>query len=138
LLSVTADTNIYVSAFEFGGQPRNFLDLARAGIFRLDISGAIKQEVLRVLGERLRYSSDALREVEVKLDSIAGLVIPTKTLDVIKADPPDNRILECAVAAKSDFIVSGDAHHVLPLVSYNGIPIVKVAAFLELLKREQA
>jgi predicted nucleic acid-binding protein len=47
LASVTADTNIYISGLEFGGQPRNFLDLARAGIFRLDISDAIKQEVLR-------------------------------------------------------------------------------------------
>jgi uncharacterized protein len=60
-------------------------------------------------------------------------VAPTETIDVVKADPPDNRILECAAVAKSDFIVSGDMRHVLPLGQYQGIPIVKVAAFLEAL-----
>jgi putative PIN family toxin of toxin-antitoxin system len=102
LASVTADTNIYISGLEFGGQPRNFLDLARAGIFRLDISDAIKQEVLRVLCEKFKYSSEALLDVEVKLDSITHHVTPRQTLDVIEADPSDNRILECAVAAESD------------------------------------
>lgn len=52
-------------------------------------------------------------------------------LDVIEADPSDNRVLECAVAARSDFIVSGDARHVLSLGSHEGIPIIKVGDFLE-------
>jgi len=33
-------------------------------------------------------------------------VISTETLSVIEEDPDDNRIVECAIAAKSDFIVS--------------------------------
>ena len=36
--SATADTNIYISALHFGGLPLRFLDLARAGAIRLDIS----------------------------------------------------------------------------------------------------
>jgi predicted nucleic acid-binding protein len=50
-------------------------------------------------------------------------------LDVVKADPDDNRIPECAVAAGSDVIVTGDAH-LLQLGAYLGIKIMKVAAFL--------
>jgi predicted nucleic acid-binding protein len=57
-------------------------------------------------------------------------VTPTQTLDIIQVDPPDNRILECAAAAKSDYIVTGDKRHILPLGTYAGIPIVKVADFL--------
>jgi predicted nucleic acid-binding protein len=34
-------------------------------------------------------------------------VQPGVRLDVVKEDPPDNRILECAVNAGSDFIVTG-------------------------------
>ena len=55
---------------------------------------------------------------------------------MIQADPPDNRILECAVTAKSNFIVSGDFRHVLPLGQYEGIPIVKVADFMEILQKQ--
>jgi predicted nucleic acid-binding protein len=50
----------------------------------------------------------------------------TETLDAVKADPDDNRILECAVAAWSDVIVTGDAH-LLQLGAYRVIKIMKVA-----------
>lgn len=134
MLSVTADTNIYVSAYQFGGLPRRFTDLAAAGEFRLDISEEIVSETVAVLRDKFRWSAEALQALQDDLRSYTQRVVPTETLDVIKADPPDNRILECAAAAKSDFIVSGDVRHVLPLGQYQGIPIVKVAAFMEALQ----
>ena len=39
---------------------------------------------------------------------MARTVRPAVQIDVVKEDPPDNRILECAVAAGSEFIVTGD------------------------------
>jgi uncharacterized protein len=129
--SATADTNIYISGLHWGGPPRRFLDLARAGVFRLDISEPIKSELLRVLREDFAYPEDALRDVQERIERITHPVTPTETLDIIKADPSDNRILECAAAAKSDYIVTGDKRHILPLGSYGGIPIVKVADFLK-------
>jgi putative PIN family toxin of toxin-antitoxin system len=135
--SVTADTNIYISGLEFGGLPERFLDLARDGAFRLDISESIKREVLRVLREKFQYPTEALLATEVQIDRITNHVRPTRYVDVIKTDPSDNRILECAVAAKSDFIVSGDTRHVLPVGSYEGIPIVKLADFMERLRHPQ-
>lgn len=134
MLSVTADTNIYVSAYQFGGLPRRFIDLAAAGEFRLDISEAILSEILAVLRDKFKWSAEALQALQDDLRSYTQRVAPTETLDVIKADPPDNRILECAAAAKSDFIVSGDIRHVLTLGQYQGIPIVKVATFLDALQ----
>ncbi len=133
MLSVTADTNFYVSAYQFGGLPRRVIDLAAAGEFRLDISEEILSEIVAVLRDKFRWSAEALQALQDDLRSYTQRVAPTETLDVIKADPPDNRILECAATAKSDFIVSGDARHVLPLGQYQGIPIVKVAALLEAL-----
>jgi hypothetical protein len=40
---------------------------------------------------------------EAKLRSIGNCVSPTETLTVVKNDPDDDRILECAVAANSDY-----------------------------------
>jgi len=134
--SVTADTNIYISGIHYGGVPRRFLDLARAGVFRLDISEPIKTEILRVLREDFAYPEDDLRDVLERIERMTHSVTPTETLDIIKADPPDNRILECAAAAKSDYIVTGDKKHILPLRSHGGIPIVKVADFLRQLQSE--
>lgn len=50
---------------------------------------------------------------------------------MIAHDPPDNRVLECAVSAGSDFIVTGDKD-LLRLKRYDGIRIVSVAEFLDI------
>jgi predicted nucleic acid-binding protein len=39
-------------------------------------------------------------------------------------------ILECALAAEADYIVSGDKRHLLPLRQFRGIPIVSPPDFL--------
>jgi predicted nucleic acid-binding protein len=49
---------------------------------------------------------------------------------VVKDDPSDNRIVECAVAAGSDVIVSGDKH-LLALGSFRGIEVMTVSDFLQ-------
>lgn len=134
--SATADTNIYISGLRFGGVPERFLDGAAAGDFRLDISDAILSETLGVLRKKFQWSEEALREAEEDIRSYTRHVTPTQTLDIIQADPADNRILECAAAAKSDYIVTGDTRHLLPLGSYGGISIVKVAEFMRLLQAE--
>jgi hypothetical protein len=56
-------------------------------------------------------------------------VSPTDRLDVVKADPTDNKILECAVAAGSEVIVSGD-RHLLGLGEFRSNPIMTVATCL--------
>ncbi len=48
MIGVTLDTNIYVSALEFGGVGARLLAMARAGLFRLDVSDAILDEVVTV------------------------------------------------------------------------------------------
>lgn len=49
-------------------------------------------------------------------------------------DESDNRILECAVAAKAEIIVSGD-RHLRDLGEFRGIRILSPAEFLATLKR---
>jgi uncharacterized protein len=70
-----------------------------------------------------------LAKAEAYMLRCARLVEPTEALDVVKSDPTDNRILECALAAGSDVIVSGDAHLLL-LESFRGIKIERPADFM--------
>jgi putative PIN family toxin of toxin-antitoxin system len=60
-------------------------------------------------------------------------VVPVVLLDVIKEDPPDNRFLECAVSAGSDYIITGDKD-LLRLGRHDSIRILNVSDFLDLLK----
>jgi putative PIN family toxin of toxin-antitoxin system len=133
--TVTADSNIWVSAFSYGGNPRRLIEMADAGEVRIDISQFIIDEVLRTLRVKFEWSAERLQEAADQMKAIAIRVAPSRTVDVLKEDPADNRILECAAEAKSEYLVTGDTG-LLRLGSFEGIPIVKVADFLEIVSRQ--
>jgi len=135
VLRVTADTNIYVSALHFGGKPERLLRLAEAGKIQLVISDHILMELEKTLrGEKFAWPEPELEKALRQLSRITERVSPTHTLDIITAKPSDNRILECAEAGHADYIVTGDTRHILPLGSFAGKPIMKVADFLQQLE----
>lgn len=116
---------------QFGGVPLQCLNAARTGAFRLAISEVIIAEVHGVLLEKFRWSEAMLDEAMASLRDFTQLVTPSQTLHVIAEDPDDDRVIECAVASGSQFIISGDKH-LLRLGLYENIRIVKVAEFLSL------
>lgn len=133
---VVADTNILVSALQFGGKPKQLLDLAADGQIDLVTSEAILAEALRVLRDKFSRAPDWLAEADQQLRVIARLVEPTERLQVIEADPTDDRTLECAVAAAADVLVSGDTH-LLSLGSFRGSLIQRVAEVLSGLQAQR-
>ena len=118
-----------MSGLNWYGKPHDLLNLARDGKIELAISDAILDEFSRILHHKLEWSDDRLNSMRAEVATFTKRVSSTETLDVVRADPDDNRILECAVAAGSDVIVTGDAH-LLQLGAYRGIKIMKVADFL--------
>jgi len=95
VILATADSNIYVSALQFGGIPREFLNAARAGSFKLAISNPIISEIRGVLLEKFRWSEDILDESVGALLDFAELVYPGESLRIVIEDPDDDRVLEC-------------------------------------------
>ena len=130
---VVADTNILVSALQFGGKPKQLLDLAVDGQIELAVSDAIIAEALRVLRDKFERTPEWLAEADRQIRVVARVVEPTESVTAIEADPTDDRILECAVAAEPEVIVSGD-RHLLDLKSFRGMPIRRVADFLRTLQ----
>jgi len=127
--TATVDSNVWVSAFHFRGKPRQLIELAEAAEAQIHISEHIIAEVLRVLRLKFHWSDEILAEANRQMREIAQLVTPDSTLEVIRDDPADNRILECAHSAGSDCIVTGD-NDLLRLGSFGNVPIVTVAEFL--------
>ena len=71
---------------------------------------------------------------ENRFANMANRVVPRQRLDIIKEDPDDNRILECAVEAKSDFIVSSDKD-LLRLGNYGNVRMVTAKEFMVMMVR---
>jgi putative PIN family toxin of toxin-antitoxin system len=82
-----------------------------------------------VLRDKFGWEGYRLHFAMLELRKFAHIVVPTQVLDVTR-DPDDNRILECAIAAGSDYIVTYD-QDLLRLGEYAGIKIVSAADFLQ-------
>ena len=67
-----------------------------------------------------------------KLINNSEIVEPSVKIDIIKDDPDDNKILECAIAGNVDCIVSNDKH-LLKLKEFKGIKILTPKEFLSLM-----
>lgn len=136
MLRVTADSNIYVSGLSFRqGNPARFLDLARRGKLRVAVSDAILDEVSDVLGRKFDWPEEDITETRRQIERFAEKVRPPVRLDVVKEDPDDNRILECASAAGSDYIVTGDKD-LLRLGRYDSIRILTISDFLGMVQAQ--
>lgn len=128
---VTLDSNIYVSAFEFGGICARLIGMARAGEFRVDVSEPIISEVITVLREDFQWEPYRLHDARQRMMALGNTVTPTQALEVVKDDPDDDRVLECALEARSDYIVTRDKD-LLRVKEYRGVSIVSPAQFLDL------
>lgn len=108
MITVIFDTNIFISAFEFGGVPRDAFLLASAGLFDVHTSKPLLDELSRVLRDRFEYSGEEVTEIRQRLERLCTVIEPTDRITVC-SDPDDNRVLECAVAAQAGSLLpSGD------------------------------
>ena len=132
MLRVTADTNVIISGLNFSGNPRHVLEMAEDGAIHLAVSDAILDEVERVLRrDKFGWPKEEIDKAIRQITRFTEHVEPKQRIDAVKEDPTDNRILECAAASGSDYLVSGDKH-LLKLGQYQGIKIVLPADFIQM------
>jgi putative PIN family toxin of toxin-antitoxin system len=132
-VKVVFDSNIYVSAFAVrGGVAERALDAAMEGAFQLALSRPIVAEVLGVLARKFARTPEELARLAVFMSSLGEFVFPSSHVEVL-SDSADNRILECALAARADIIVSGD-REMLALGRWKGMEVLSLRQFVDRLE----
>lgn len=127
------DTNVVVSGLNFPGNERLVLELAHRGRFELCLSPFILEEVAGVLSRKFGWAEDRVRRARRSLEKAATVLEPRRMPDVIEANEADNRILECAIEASADYLITGDRRHLLPLGQHRDVRIVNAPRFLSVL-----
>ena len=131
---IVCDTSTLVSGFLYDGNERRLLEKATEGMCLLFTSKEIFKEFSQVISRpRFKLTPTESSKITKTLERITELVEPDCVVSAIKADESDNRILEAALAADADYIVSGD-RHLLELKAYRGIKIVRTKQMLGLLE----
>jgi putative PIN family toxin of toxin-antitoxin system len=99
------------AALKPDGLQRTVLLLAITKPARLYVSEAIMAEYREVLARPKMNIRNGLRQQLLQLvKSHAHSVAPTRQLQVTR-DPDDNKFLECADAARADYLVTGNQRH---------------------------
>lgn len=118
-----------LSGLLWNGSPRQLLAAAEQGAIELLTSGALIAELRDVLrrpkcaNQLLKVGRSADRALD--LYSRAALLVDPVAVPRLAPDPDDDVVIGTAIAAKADFIVTGD-HALLSVLKYEGGRIVTV------------
>jgi putative PIN family toxin of toxin-antitoxin system len=102
------DSNVIVSGLGWSGAPARVIEAVLAGELVLVTSSPLLAELRRVLAypKLATVIPDGARLADL-IEMSSVVVEPPGVLAVVE-DESDNRVLEAAVAAGADYIVSGD------------------------------
>lgn len=83
----------------------------------------------RLLEQRFGWDPDRVGDAVAQLTRVAIVVEPGEVVQVVAADPADDRVLEARRAYDADVNVSGD-RHLLDLGAWSDIEIFSPAEFI--------
>ena len=137
MFRVVLDTNLVVSGALWLGKPGKVLDAALDGLFISVTSEPILAELNRVLSRdkfepKFRERGLTARDIVSRIRLSSELIDPLPIDDVPVRDPKDVMLVECAVAGKVDYLISGDKD-LLEITGFPAVTIISPSKFLEIL-----
>ncbi len=135
-MKITADTNVLISSTFWHGASDKVIEKVENKEVELFLSEATIEEFMGVINDKEIQSKISDKNLEMKrsvqkIISISNMVIPNEKVDIVKDDPDDNKIIECALEGKADFILTYDKH-LLKLKTPRNIKIITPEEFLKL------
>ena len=132
-MKITADTNFLVSATQWDNSVAHKLLIKLIEInAEVFTTKEILGEFSEVLQRDFKYSKEEADKIIKKILSFIILIEPKIKADVVKEDPDDNIIIECALESKSKYIITYD-RHLLKIKDYQGIEIIKPEEAMKIL-----
>lgn len=118
------DTNVLIAALITEGICSKLLHRARTGEFTLATCPFIMKELRRILLKKFRLADGEIASaMEPVTEAIDQIIDHTLKIKGVCRDADDDNILACAVAAKAEYLVTGDAD-LLSLKSYQDVRII--------------
>jgi len=143
MIRAVLDTNVLASGVLglTGGvtPPALLLHQWRAGRFGLIISNYIEEELRKTLAQpyfKGRIRSEDRELFLILLTKIAEHVAIRHRVTGVATHPEDDPILATALSGRADYLVTGDLRLQDRVPSFQGIPLVSAADFIDILNRE--
>ncbi len=132
-MRVVFDTNVLISATLWDGSvAQKLLFKLLQPSSRIFSSVEILSEYQKVLNRDFDYSGSEITYILEKILSFVTLIKPVAKVNVVKENPDDNKIIECALASSSEYVITYDKH-LLNLKEFQGIKIATPEEFLRVI-----
>ncbi len=131
-MRLVLDTNTLVSALLFSGTASRLVPLWQSRQVIALVSKSILEEYLRVLAyPKFGLGADEITAtIQEELLPFVETVRVRRHFSVVRRDPADDAFIDCAVAGRARYIITGD-QDLREIVSYRGVKILTVGEFLE-------
>ena len=134
-MKVFFDTNVYVADALLGQVAEQLIQATQAADWRIHVSTYLLDELETVLVEKLGFSKRLAGLTRRRVFRRSQMVEPPPSRHEVPHDPKDSPILRAALAAGADYLVTNDGH-LLELDPYEGLRLVSLTAYHELLVHE--
>ena len=136
MIRITVDTNILLSATLWHGASERIIGKVENKEITLVLSEAILEEYYKVLNyeeiqERIKDKKLEMKQSVLKISQISEIIEVKSRINLVKEDPSDNKIIECAIDGNANYIITKD-NHLLKFKEYKGIKILNPEDFLKL------
>jgi putative PIN family toxin of toxin-antitoxin system len=135
-MKVFFDSNAYIAEALLGGAAEQMIAATIAARWRIFLHPQVLEEIERILVDKLRFSSRLARMTRNRVRRRSILVNPPAPRHSVPADPADSAILQAAIAAGVDLLITNDKH-LLALNPYEGIRLISMTDYIDLLKSER-
>ncbi len=118
------DTNVFIASIITEGICSKLLHRARIKEFSLISCPFIMTEIRRTLSKKFRLSHEEIASaIEPISEAITEIIEHKLKITDICRDADDDSVLACALAAKADYLVTGDSD-LLEIRSFQDIRII--------------
>ena len=130
-MKVFFDTNVYLAEALLGQAAERLLDATVKGSWRIFASDYLLEELERVM-KRLSFSRRLAVLAQKRIRRRSAIVEPPASRHAVPEDENDSPILQAALAARVDYLVTNDGH-LLKMSPYEGLRILSMTEYHRLL-----
>ena len=133
-MKIVLDTNCLIQSIPQQSRYHSVWESLVRGDHILCVSTEILEEYVEILQRLTDYETAELIVMTIVNSSFVELVTPYYHFEMIKADPDDNKFVDCAIAAGARYVVTNDRHYeVLRQTPFPYVDVISLADFAALL-----
>lgn len=133
-MRIVLDTNSLIQSVPRHSRYHVVWESLTKGDHVLCVSNEIIEEYIEILQRLTDYETAELIVKTIVNGTFVEFVTPYYHFNMIKADPDDNKFVDCAIAAGARYVVTNDHHYdVLRENPFPYVDVISLADFAELL-----